>query len=272
MIPRRPEDASMIKPYYSEPGIEIYAGDARHIMPHLPPVDLIVTDPPYGLDYNNGDLASQREKCFGGDVERMKPRPIANDGEADAMQLFEDFLSIASGKLLKGGCCCCCGGGGGPKPLFAKWTLLMDKYIGFKQAVVWDKGGLGMGIHYRRNYEFVLIAQKGAPARVWNGGNTTPNVWRIPKIIPREDQHPTEKPLALAIKIIEIHSNPGDLILDPFMGKGWAVIAAKMTGRRAIGIEWEREHLESAVRKVRNFEVLPLNQPTQEKQEQGELC
>ena len=86
-----------IKPYYSEPGIEIYAGDARHIMPHLPPVDLIVTDPPYGLDYNNGDLASQWEKCFGGDVERMKPSPIANAGEADAMQLFEAFLSLASG-------------------------------------------------------------------------------------------------------------------------------------------------------------------------------
>lgn len=81
----------------------------------------------------------------------------------------------------------------------------------------------------------------------------------------------SEKPLALAIKIIEIHSNPGDLILDPFMGKGWAVIAAKMTGRRAIGIEWEREHLESAVRKVRNFEVLPLNQPESRVMEQEPL-
>jgi hypothetical protein len=174
--------------FYQDDWATIYCGDCLEIMPLIEEkFDLIVTDPPYGLNYNNGDLAHHRESAFGGDKTREIARPIDNDGEKESLELFENFLKIAKGKLLKGGaCCCCCCCGGGPKPLFAKWTLLMDEIIGFKQAVVWDKGGLGMGIHYRRSYEFVLIAQNGDPAHRWNGGNITSNVWYIPKIIPRK--------------------------------------------------------------------------------------
>jgi site-specific DNA-methyltransferase (adenine-specific) len=242
---------SLPKPYYNHAGITIYLGDCRDILPHLDPVELICTDPPYGLNYNDGDLASQWEKCFGGDLGNLGTRPIANDGEDDAMKMFEWLCQEAKRKILKGGCCCCCcGGGGGPKPLFAKWTLIMDKHIGFKQAVVWDKGGLGMGIHYRRNYEFILIAQNGSPAHTWNGGNSTPNVWRINKIIPQKWQHPTEKPVKLMAKIIEIHSNLNDTVLDPFMGHGGTLVAAKQLGRKAIGIEIEEKYCEIAVQRL----------------------
>lgn len=218
-------------------------------------VDLVLTDPPYGLNYNDGDLAHQWEKVFGGDVSRMAARPIANDNEEQAMQLFENMLKIVGKKLLKGGCCCCCCGGGGPKPLFAKWVLLMDRHIGFKQAVVWDKGGLGMGIHYRRNYEFVLIAQKGNPARVWNGGNNTPNVWRIPKIIPQLDQHPTQKPIELMKRAILIHSNAENLILDPFCGSGTTCVAAKKLGRRYIGIDISEEYCQIARERLKSVDT-----------------
>ncbi|HBI15183.1 MAG TPA: hypothetical protein DDY20_06660 [Desulfobulbaceae bacterium] len=229
-------------PYYQDEATTLYCADCRDILPLLPnrSVDLILCDPPYGLDYNNGDLAHCWEAAFGGDKSRMKPRPIANDGQEDAYALFEFMLTAAKDKLLKGGCCCCCCcccGGGGPKPLFADWTLMMDRIIGFKQAVVWDKGGLGMGIHYRRNYEFMLIAQNGSPAKCWNGGNNTANVVRINKIIPQEHEHPTAKPPELMSFFINIHSNPGDLVLDPFAGHGPTLIAAKAAGRRAIGIE-----------------------------------
>lgn len=241
----------MMMPYYQEDGITIYHGDCRDIIPSLPQVELICTDPPYGLNYNNGDLASQWENVFGGCKENLGVRPIQNDGEDDAMQLFEWLCKEAKRHLLKGGCCCCCCGGGGPKPLFAKWTLLMDEHIGFKHAVVWDKGGLGMGIHYRRNYEFVLIAQNGTPAHAWNGGKNTPNIWRINKIIPSKHQHPTEKPVALMAKIIEIHSNVDDTVLDPFMGHGSTLVAAKKLGRRAIGIEINKEYCDITIDKLK---------------------
>ena len=241
-----------MKPYYQRDGITIYHGDCLEIMPQLEQkFDLILTDPPYGLNYNDGDLASQRESVFGGRKENLGVRPIVNDDEDKALKLFESFLKIANNKLLKGGaCCCCCCGGGGPKPLFAKWTLMMDDIIGFKQAVIWNKGGLGMGIHYRRNYEFILIAQNGNPAHRWNGGNTTPNVWDINKIIPNANQHPTEKPVLLMKKIIFIHSNINDICLDPFMGHGTSLLAAAMMNRNIIGIEIEEKYCEIAVRRV----------------------
>jgi len=245
-----------MKPYYEHAGITIYHGDCREILPHLPKVDLVLTDPPYGLNYNNGDLAHHRESAFGGKKEREVARPIVSDGEAEALALFESMLRAVP---LKTGCyCCCCGGGGGPKPLFAKWTLLMDEIIGFKQAVVWDKGGLGMGIHFRRSYELLLIAQNGAPCRVWNGGNTTSNVWRVPKIIPQEYEHPTEKPEELMVMAISLFTNADDLVLDPFMGSGTTLVAAKNLGRKAIGIEIEEKYCEIAVKRL-SQEVLEFS-------------
>jgi len=242
-----------LKPYYQDDWSTVYLGDCREILPTLDnkSVDLILCDPPYGLNYNNGDLANMRESAFGGDVSRQEARPIANDDEETANQLLQDVLHIAKDKLLKGGaCCCCCCCGGGPKPLFAKWTLWMDEIIGFKQAVVWDKGGLGMGIHFRRNYEFLLIAQNGSPAHRWNGGNNTPNVWSITKIIPRDFEHPTAKPEALMEKAILLFSNQNDLVVDPFMGCGTTLRAAKNLSRHSIGIEIEERYCEIAVKRL----------------------
>lgn len=235
---------------------EIITGDCLDILKGLPDesVDLILTDPPYGLNFNNGDLAHNREKVFGGDVEKMKPRPIINDGQ-NANELFDKFTKEANRILKKGACCCCCCcGGGGPKPLFAEWTLILDKNIGFKQAVVWDKGGLGMGIHYRRNYEFMLVAQKpGAPC-IWNGGNNTPNIVKIPKIIPTAKQHPTPKPIELMMYFIRLHSDKRDIVLDPFCGHAPTCVAAKQLGRKYIGIEISAEYADIARRRLRSTE------------------
>lgn len=119
----------------------------------------------------------------------------------------------------------------------------MDKILKFKQAVVWDKGGLGMGIHYRRNYEFMLVAQRPGGPCTWNGGKNTPNVFRIPKIIPQADEHPTAKPIQLMQWFIHLHSNPGDVVVDPFAGHGPTLVAAKSLGRDFIGIELEPSYV-----------------------------
>jgi len=231
---------------------KIYCEDCLETMARMPDgyVDLIVTDPPYGLNYNNGDMASRWEAIFGGDVSKSIPRPIANDSEIEANELFEEFLKEAKRILKPGCCCCCCGGGGGPKPLFANWTLLMDKYIGFKQAVVWDKPGLGMGHHYRRSYEFMLVAQKPGAACIWNGGKNTSNILRIRKIIPRADQHPTEKPVELMAKFILLHSNENDIIYDPFCGHGSTLEAAIKYNRRWIGSEINPEYVKIAEKRI----------------------
>ena len=246
-----------MKPYYQEDAVTIYHGNSIEAMNSMDEksIDMIFTDPPYGLNYNDGDMASQREAIFGGNKQAMAPRPIANDGAIEAKELFGAMLKQAKRILRRGSCCCCCCCGGGPKPLFAEWTLMMDAEIGFKQAVVWDKGGLGMGIHFRRSYEFVLIAQNGDPCHVWNGGKTTSNVWSIPKIIPRgktesePGEHPTEKPIDLPMKAIQLFTNAGELVLDPFMGSGSTLEAAKLCGRKAIGFDVEEKYCEMAARR-----------------------
>ena len=126
----------------------------------------------------------------------------------------------------------------------------MDEAIGFKQAVVWDKGGLGMGWHYRRNYELVLVGEKPGAACKWYGGNSQANVVRINGIKPAADEHPTPKPVELPSLFIGLHSQPGELVLDPFMGAGTTLVAAKNLGRRAIGIEIEERYCELAAKRL----------------------
>lgn len=60
-------------------------------------------------------------------------------------------------------------------------------------------------------------------------------------VIPQADQHPTEKPVALAEHFIKLHTKPGDVVLDPFMGHGTTGVACARLGRRFIGIELDRQ-------------------------------
>ena len=105
-------------------------------------------------------------------------------------------------------------------------------------AVVWDKGGLGMGWHYRRNYEFILVAEKPGKKCHWYGGNDVANVIRdIGKIIPSAEQHPTEKPVELSGLFLRLHSLPGDIVWEPFCGSGSTMVACENLGRKCRGIE-----------------------------------
>jgi len=133
-------------------------------------IDLILCDPPYGHNNNNnGDLIHRWEAALGQLPCGENPplaRAIANDG-AEANEIFRLALPHFNRVLMPGCCCCCCCGGGGPDPQFARWSLWIDEQIGFKQMVVWDKGPMGMGWHYRRSYETVLVAEKPGKACRW---------------------------------------------------------------------------------------------------------
>lgn len=244
--------SSLPKPYYERGGIAIYHGDCRDILPALESgsVDFILTDPPYGHNNNNGDLAHRWEAALGLQDHLEEARPIANDGP-EANELVRWSFGEFNRLLKPGRCCCCCGGGGGPDPQFTRWSLWLDEAIGFKQAVVWDKGGLGMGWHYRRNYEMMLVGEKPGAACHWYGGNSQPNVISgIPGIKPAAWQHPTPKPLELFQVFMRCHAQAGDLVLDPFMGGGTSAEAAKLHGCRYIGIEIEERWIELAIKRL----------------------
>lgn len=256
--------------------VTLYQGDCLEVMKTLDAgsVDAVVTDPPYGHNNNNGDLIARWEAALGrgGYDAARDDRPIANDG-AEANEIVRAAFAEFARLLKPGCCCCCCGGGGGPDPQFARWSLWLDEALDFKQMVVWDKGPMGMGWHYRRSYETVLVAQKPGARCAWYDDSKRieniirPGAYGIRKIIPRADQHPTEKPVELATHFIGLHTKPGDTVLDPFMGSGAFGEAAVRMGRHFIGIDIDAHWVEVAQRRIAEAQAqlaLPLPLAVQE--------
>ena len=125
----------------------------------------------------------------------------------------------------------------------------------FFHAVVWDKGSLGIGWRYRRNYEMVMIAHRRGGKIKWETDRkdaVTANVVRLPKIIPKIDDHPTPTPVELFDHFLVLHGKPGDVVLDPFMGHSPVGVAALRAGMRYIGIECDEQNFDAAVRRLQN--------------------
>lgn len=219
---------------------------------------MIFTDPPYGINHGRGKGLESRYKQALGKRKLALCRPIPNDGDNHAL-IQAAFRELARILIPGGACCCCAGGGGGGRgsvPQFARWILWLGGVLRFKQAVCWDKGRMGMGWHYHRSYELILVAEKpGAPAR-WYGGTNVENIIRpgqfgIRKIVPKKHQHPTEKPVELAMHFLKLHSQPGELVIDPFMGRGSTGIACHRLGRKFLGVELDSTIFEQAVERFR---------------------
>ena len=244
--------------YVSDDGaITLYCADCLDVLPTLASVDFIFADPPYGHNNNNGDLIARWESALGKKaVEKSEWRPIANDG-IEANDIYRACLPLWKDLLPRGGCCCCCCcGGGGPDPQFARWSSWMDEVFSFKQMVVWDKGPIGMGWHYRRSYEVVLVGENpGAACKWYDDTQQIENIIRpgyrgIKKVIPSKDQHPTEKPVELAQHFISLHSKPDEVVLDSFMGSGTTGVAAVRLGRKFVGVEIDRKYYEIAKARI----------------------
>jgi DNA modification methylase len=193
-----------MKPYYEHAGITIYHGDNREIIPSIPPVDLLLTDPPYGIS-----------------------------------------------RVMKGG------KGTG------HWTLLSE-------GNPWDE--TAPDISFLMNSASTMIIWGGnyfnlPPSRcwlVWNKSNAVPTMGQCELAWTNIDRpiqsfttsvgrvnygHPTEKPIDLILWTIQESRTSGDII-DPYMGSGTTLRAAKDLGRKAIGIEIEEKYCEIAAKRL----------------------
>jgi DNA modification methylase len=124
--------------------------------------------------------------------------------------------------------------------------------IRVNQMVVWDKVSYGLGNGFRAQHELICYASKGTPRVV---SRSVGNVLSFKR--DENDDHPSPKPVGLIQKILEVVSQPGDLILDPFMGAGPTLRAAANLGRRAIGIELNERYCDVAARRLQQT-VLPM--------------
>jgi DNA modification methylase len=126
------------------------------------------------------------------------------------------------------------------------------------QMLVWDKMSMGMGHGFRSQHELMLHASRGT-ARV--NSKAVGNVFRHTRETPID--HPSPKPVALMRDLLGVVSARGETIVDPFMGSGRTLRAAKDLGRNAIGIETVEKYCEVAARLMQQ-EALPLGEPAAE--------
>ena len=219
-----------MKPYYSHAGITIYHGDCREVLPTLPKVDLVLTDPPYGINLNtdnsrfSGGTKGNMAKCGNG-IGSAEGKPIANDSKP----FDPSFLSaIGKSQIVWGwnnypqafprGAC-------------LVWLKRNDEAFGsFLSDAETAWMSKGHGVYCRRDLSNNAIAN--------------------------ERVHPTQKPVSLMLWCLGFFPK-AETILDPFMGSGTTLVAAKQLGRRAIGIELEEKYCEIAAKRL-SQEMLPI--------------
>lgn len=193
-------------------------GDCREILPLLPKVDAVVTDPPYGIAFATNRGFATWDKT-----------EIANDRDTTAR---DDVLRLAATDSAL---------------VFGSWK--MPKPEGTHTVLIWDKGdAAGMGnlsIPWKPNHEEIYVIGTGF------GGHRGSAVLRH-SIVTWESKgrcHPNAKPISLMRALVA--KVAGDAILDPFMGSGSTGVAALREGKSFIGIELDPEHFETACRRIR---------------------
>lgn len=122
-------------------------------------------------------------------------------------------------------------------------------------SLVWDKGAIGMGSEWRHSHELILSARWKDSA--WYGGASMSDVFRVKSVHSSQRLHPVDKPTDLLRQLLRPTTSADGLVVDPFMGGGSTLLAARLEGRRAIGIEIEERYCEIAAKRLSQG-VLPL--------------
>lgn len=199
--------------------------------------DLLVTDPPYNVDYQ------------GGTSDQLK---IQNDSMSDGA--FLDFLRDAffcANSVMK------------PGAAFYIWHADSEGYnfrtackeIGWtvRQCLIWNKNSLVMGRQdYQWKHEPCLYGWKDGAGHTWNSDRkqTTVIDFDRPK---RNDIHPTMKPIGLFDYLIRNSSKAGELVLDTFGGSGTCIMACEQDGRRCYTMELDPRYVDAIIDRWETF-------------------
>jgi site-specific DNA-methyltransferase (adenine-specific) len=223
-----------MKPYYEHCGITIFHCDCREILPTLDPVDLVLTDPPYDERTHKG----ARNGFAGRSAIDFEPL-IDLDGLVTALISLSRRWVVAFCSVEMIGAYANAAGEAWVRSGFWRRPNGVPQFSG-------DRPG--------QPGEGVAIMHRVGPKR-WNGGGH--HAFWVSNIEQHGRIHPTQKPERLISEMLRQFSDEGETILDPFMGSGTTLRAAKDLGRRAIGIEIEERYCEIAARRLAQ-EVLPF--------------
>lgn len=197
-------------------------------------VDAVITDPPYAIYGSSSgigaDIADDKMvRPFFEAVGRVLAAHVETFGHC---YVFTDWRS---------------------------WPALCDGFrrsqdLAAKNAIVWDKGGGGLGSMWAQCYELIgfFVRQPKATAMTGSAkrGQRTvykPNILRHSRPTGEERLHNAAKPVALLVELVEAATDAGGTILEPFTGSGSTMIAAERTGRRCFGLEIEPRTAQIAI-------------------------
>ena len=223
-------ESKLLKPYYESETVTIYCGDCQEILPSIGKVGAVVTDPPYSINTKSdlyGKLNPWADMCNGSVFNQswlgLCKKAIADDGCVWACLSWRSLVSFQ-----KAAC-------------DLSWPI--------ESLLAWDKCWIGTGgcRGLRPSYEMVAL-WAGPEFAIPDRG--LPDVQRFKWANGSQVLHPAQKPVALMEWLIDTVPNDG-AILDPFMGSGTTLRAAKNLGRRSIGIEMSEHYCRKAVERLR---------------------
>lgn len=213
-----------MEPYYQDELVTIYNADCADVLPSIDPADvaLVLTDPPYGMDYlgNHADRATDGKVGGKQASSRSWPRVEGDNMPFDPEPLLSYGRCVLWGanfyasKLPDMGC----------------WLVFNKRGEGGQSSPMQGDAELAWtNMPSQRVHLF---------SKVWHGAPR----WRAEPVL-----HPTQKPVDLMRWIIEKWTEPGDLVLDPYMGSGPVAQACAEMGRRYVGVELVEDYCAAAV-------------------------
>ena len=212
-------------------------------------VDLIFTDPPY-YQYRAQNISGLKNH-----------KDVITEYDFDGFDSEEEYLAFLENVLTE---CFRVAKQGAAGYLwcgddFVSYLNRLVERVGFqfRKVIHWHKTNPFPAIYTRKMYansmELLIHFSKGTP-KTWNHKpvNQMHNFIESPICMGKErSKHKTQKPLKVCLPFIEISSNEGDTVLDPFMGSGSTAVAAKMLNRNYLGFEINKEYCEIAEERLR---------------------
>ena len=204
-------------------------------------IDLVITDPPYGIDYKSNHSKYD---------DYITREGIENDKLSEALELLDKTCEILKRKTKANS----------HIYIFTSWKvypefkLIIEKYFDIKNCIIWDKGNASMGDlkgSWGNQYEMIIFAKKGNR----NLNKREFDILNIPRVPTTKAIHPTQKPEQLIKKILEVSAQKADTVCDPFMGSGSTIKAVKdYNNLNYIGIEFDQKRFDKAVCYIRGEE------------------
>jgi site-specific DNA-methyltransferase (adenine-specific) len=223
-----------MKPYYQDSFATIYHGDCREVLPQLDPVDLVLTDPPYEYQQTGGGLIAKR------DTYKQISKELSSFVVEDYFHQIQRAARPPHGYIFTS------------KALLNDYITQAEDY-GFNwDLLVYGKNNPAPMKNNRYLSSFEIIFFYRSNGCYWNNhaNYSSYNKLKIVNCKPSEYGHPTEKNTSVLSELIEVSTENGHTILDPFMGSGTTLVAAKNLNRKSIGIEIEEKYAEIAAKRL----------------------